>query len=132
ERVGKKETIEALREHEQEGLCHSVWTFRSPFIGGVCNCDRADCLAMRCTVTQGIPVMFRAEYVAAVDPAQCSGCRGCMRVCQFGAISYSASNKKVVIDQRRCYGCGICRSVCPKDAIGLKERSGVPVAANLW
>jgi heterodisulfide reductase subunit A-like polyferredoxin len=55
-----------------------------------------------------------------------------MRVCQFGAISYSASNKKVVIDQRRCYGCGICRSVCPKDAIGLKERSGVPVAANLW
>ncbi|MHC4620333.1 MAG: 4Fe-4S binding protein [Planctomycetota bacterium] len=132
ERLGKKETIEALREHEKEGLCHSVWTFQSPFIGGVCNCDRADCLAMRCTVTQGIPVMFRAEYVAVVDPEQCSGCRGCMRVCQFGAIAYSASNKKVVIDQRQCYGCGICRSVCPKEAIGLKERSRVAAVANLW
>ncbi|HUW18518.1 MAG TPA: 4Fe-4S binding protein [Sedimentisphaerales bacterium] len=132
ESLGKEDAISALREHEKEGLCHSVWTFRSPFIGGVCNCDRADCLAMRCTVTQGIPVMFRAEYVAAVDPDQCSGCRQCMRVCQFGAISYSASNKKTVIDQRRCYGCGICRSVCPKAAIGLKERSTVPAAANLW
>jgi ferredoxin len=132
ERLGKQEAIDALREHEQEGLCHSVWTFQSPFIGGVCNCDRADCLAMRCTVTQRIPLMFRAEYVAAVDPDQCSGCRQCMRVCQFGAIPYSASNKKVVIDQRQCYGCGICRSVCPKEAICLKERSRVRAAANLW
>ncbi len=132
ENLSKEEAISALRSHEEEGLCHSVWTFRTPFIGGVCNCDRADCLAMRCTVTHGIPVMFRAEYVGAVNPDKCKGCRQCMRVCQFGAISYSASNQKAVIDQRRCYGCGICRSLCPKDAINLEQRSNVPVAASLW
>lgn len=132
ERLSKDEAICALRGHEREGLCHSVWTFRTPFIAGVCNCDRADCLAMRCTVTHQIPVMFRAEYVAAVDPDACNGCRQCMRLCQFGAISYSASNKKAVIDPRRCYGCGICRCVCPKDAIALEQRSSVPIAANLW
>jgi len=132
ETLSKDEAIAALRSHEQDGLCHSVWTFHTPFIGGICNCDRSDCLAMRCTVTQGIPVMFRAEYVAAVDPDECNGCRQCMRVCQFGAISYSVSNRKVVIDQRQCYGCGICRSVCPKDAIHLEERSNVPIAASLW
>jgi heterodisulfide reductase subunit A-like polyferredoxin len=77
-------------------------------------------------------VMFRAEYIAEVEPDQCNGCRQCMRVCQFGAISYSASNKKAVIDQRRCYGCGICRSVCKQDAISLQERSKAPVVANLW
>lgn len=132
ERISKDEAISAFRSHEQEGLCHSVWTFHAPFIGGICNCDRSDCLAMRCTVTQGIPVMFRAEYIAEVEPDRCNGCRQCMRVCQFGAISYSASNKKAVIDQRRCYGCGICRSVCKQNAISLQERSKVPVVANLW
>ena len=132
ETLSKDEAIAALHNHEKEGLCHSIWTFHAPFIGGVCNCDRSDCLAMRCTVTQGIPVMFRAEYVGAVNPDECNGCRQCMRVCQFGAISYSVSNRKVVIDQRQCYGCGICRSVCPKDAIHLEERSNVPIAASLW
>lgn len=132
ERLSKDEALAALRAHEQEGLCHSVWTFHAPFIGGICNCDRSDCLAMRCTLTHRTPIMFRAEYVAAVDPDLCNGCRQCMRVCQFGAVSYSVANKKAVIDQQACYGCGICRSVCRKDAIALEERSKVPAAAGLW
>ena len=132
ETLTRDEAISAFRAHEQEGLCHSVWTFHTPFICGICNCDRSDCLAMRCTVTHAIPVMFRAEYVAEVSPDECTGCRECMRVCQFGAVTYSASNKKAVIDQRWCYGCGICRSVCKKNAIRLEERIKVPVAANLW
>jgi len=143
EKLSKDEAVSALRSHEKEGLCHSVWTFHAPFIAGVCNCDRpfiagvcncdrSDCLAMRCTVTEGIPVMFRAEYVAGVDPGRCNVCRQCMRLCQFGAISYSVSNKKAVIDQRQCYGCGICRSVCAKDAIHLEARRNVPATAKLW
>jgi ferredoxin len=132
ETLTRDEAISAFRAHEQEGLCHSVWTFHTPFICGICNCDRSDCLAMRSTVTHAIPVMFRAEYVAEVSPDECTGCRECMRVCQFGAVTYSPSNKKAVIDQRWCYGCGICRSVCKKNAIRLEERIKVPVAANLW
>ena len=76
--------------------------------------------------------MFRAEYVAEVDPDKCIGCRQCMRVCQFGAITYSASSEKAVVDKRWCYGCGICRSVCKQDAIELKDRAEVPEVANLW
>jgi ferredoxin len=132
EAMTKDETLTTFRSHEQEGLCHTVWTFRAPFIGGVCNCDRTDCLAMQFTVSRRVPIMFRAEYVAEVDPDLCVGCRECMRVCQFGAISYGASDQKAVIDQRWCYGCGICRAVCKKDAIRLRERSEVPVAAHLW
>jgi ferredoxin len=128
----KEEALASFRDHERQGLCHTVWTFESPFIGGVCNCDRSDCLAMRCTVTHSVPIMFRAEYVAEVKPDVCIGCRECMRVCQFGAIVYSASTGKVAIDQRRCYGCGICRSMCDKNAILLNDRNKVPVAANLW
>ncbi len=130
--LSPEEALAAFKSHELEGLCHSVWTFHTPFIGGICNCDRSDCMAMQCTVTQGIPVMFRGEYVAQVDPDLCVGCRDCLRFCQFGALAYSAANQKAVVDQRWCYGCGVCRSTCKKTAIHLKERRAVPVAANLW
>jgi len=132
ETLTKEEALTAFRAHEREGLCHTVWSFHTPFIGAICNCDRADCLAMRTTVTHAIPIIFRGEYVAEIDAELCNGCRQCMRLCQFGALSYSASNEKPVVDQMWCYGCGICRSVCTAKAINLKDRAASPVAANLW
>jgi Pyruvate/2-oxoacid:ferredoxin oxidoreductase delta subunit len=132
EMLSKEEAIAAFRGYELEGLCHTVWTFHTPFIGGICNCDRVDCAAMRSTVTHAVPVMFRAEYIAHVDADLCNGCRQCMRLCQFGAMTYSASNAKASVDQNWCYGCGICRSVCKTDAIQLHDRASSPVAANLW
>lgn len=132
ETLTKEEALAAFRDHEREGLCHTVWSFHTPFIGAICNCDRADCLAMRTTVTHAIPILFRAEYVAEIDAELCNGCQQCMRLCQFGALGYSASNGKPVVDQRWCYGCGICRSACPPKAISLKDRAASPVAANRW
>lgn len=132
EKLTKEEAMQAFRDHEKEGLCHTVWTFHTPFIGGICNCDRADCLAMRCTIGHSCPVMFRGEYVARVEPDLCTGCRSCMRLCQFGAIGYSAASQKVTIDPHRCYGCGTCRAACAKNAIKLDDRKQVPAAANLW
>ena len=115
-----------------EELCHTIWTFGTPFIGGICNCDRADCLAMQATVARNVQIMFRAEYVAQVDPDLCTGCRACMQVCQFGAIGFSIANTKAVIDHRACYGCGVCRAVCPQEAVTLVDRARVPAAADLW
>jgi len=132
ETLTKEEALAAFRQHEKEGLCHTIWTFVTPFIGGICNCDRADCLAMRSTVTHGVPVMFRAEFVARVDPDRCTGCRQCLRGCQFGALSFSVGRSKVVVDRRWCYGCGVCRAFCPKGAITLSGRRLDPVANDLW
>jgi Pyruvate/2-oxoacid:ferredoxin oxidoreductase delta subunit len=132
ETVSKEEALAQFKDYEKDGLCHSVWTFKTPFIGGICNCDRPDCLAMQMSVTHGIPMMFRAEYVAVNELEKCDGCRRCMKVCQFGAIGYSAGRNKSYIDPRRCYGCGICRAVCKKDAIHLDDRAQVPLAASLW
>lgn len=131
ESLSKEEALRQLRELEKKSLCHTVWTFVAPFTAGICNCDR-DCMAMKTTVTKNMPVMFRAEFVAGVDPYLCNGCRSCMQACQFGAMSYSAAHEKVAIDPRRCYGCGICRSRCAKDAIVLSDRAAVPAVANLW
>ncbi len=132
EAISREEAIAAFRKHDQEGLCHTVWTFNTPFIAGICNCDRADCMAMRSTVTHGVPVMFRAEYVARIDADRCNGCRDCLRNCQFGAIGHSFGGGKSTIDPRMCYGCGVCRAACKREAIRLEPRVEVAAAAGIW
>jgi len=126
------EALESVHKLDKEGLVHSVWTFKTPYIGGLCNCDQ-DCMAYRATHAGGYyPVMFRGEYIAAVDFDACNGCKNCMRQCQYGAIRYSAVNKKVAVDPRQCYGCGVCRAACHHDAIALQPRLANPVAASIW
>ncbi len=132
ETLTKEEALESIRKLDKEGLVHSVWTFKTPYIGGLCNCDQ-DCLAYRIThARRDYPVMFRAEWVAQVSTDACNGCRLCMRQCQYGAIRYSSNNKKVMIDPTACYGCGVCRSICNRDAITLSARESVKEAARIW
>ncbi|NOH03090.1 MAG: 4Fe-4S binding protein [Chloroflexi bacterium] len=132
ETLTKDEALESIRKLDREGLVHSVWTFKTPFIGGLCNCDQ-DCMAYRIThARKDYPVMFRAEWVGMVSMEACNGCRLCMRQCQYGAIRYSSNHKKVTIDPTACYGCGVCRAVCKKDAIVLQPREMVREAAGMW
>jgi ferredoxin len=130
EKLSREAALERMREHEREGLCHTVWTVYTPFIVGICNCDLDGCLGMRMTVEQGFKVMFRAEYVAVCDPDLCSGCRRCVRTCPFNAIT--VGDGKAVIDLTKCYGCGTCRAVCARGGLSLVDRRAVAVARDLW
>lgn len=130
--LGKEEAKGILRQYDEEGLMHSIWTGVTPYIIGLCNCDR-DCAAYKWYIEKrGTPYFFRAEYVARVDWDLCTGCKSCMSQCQFGAEFYSSALSRVYIDPTRCFGCGVCRAVCPHDAISLVPRQQVPEAANLW
>jgi ferredoxin len=125
ETLSKEEAHKAIHKLDKEGLVHSVWTFDTPFIGGVCNCDQ-DCLAYRLQVSTGMMQQFHpAEYIASIDWDQCSGCKLCRSQCPFGAIRYSASQDKCIIDPDLCYGCGICRVICSRDAITLEPRQRI-------
>ncbi len=130
--ITSSEAIESIRNLDKAGLFHSIWTFKTPYIGAVCNCDQ-DCIAYRISYSRSYyQIMFRGEYVGRVDFDACNGCRNCMRQCHFGAIRYSAANKKVEIDVRQCYGCGVCRATCQNDAITLHARSADNVAVKIW
>ena len=132
EELPKEEAKKAIRKHDHNGLIHSVWTFLTPFIGGICNCTTKECMAMKFRLRVGVPVFFKAEYVASIDWESCNGCRDCMKVCNFGAVAYSPTLQKCYINQRQCYGCGVCRAVCSRDAITLHDRNAIPVLANEW
>ena len=128
----KEEAKKIFRKYDEEGLMHSIWTGITPYIEGICNCDR-DCLPYKSYIEKGGPPnFFRSEYICQVDPDTCTGCKDCMKQCQFGSQFYSSALGKVYIDPERCYGCGVCRAACPNDAIELIPRKDVPEAANLW
>jgi ferredoxin len=132
ELLSPKQALESIRKHDKEGLIHSIWTFKTPYIGGLCNCDQ-DCMAYRFTHERGyFQNMFRGEHIAKVDLDACNGCKICIRQCQFGAMRYSATNKKVLVDPRACYGCGVCRVSCNRNAISLLARSEETVASQIW
>lgn len=122
ETLSRQQAKELLKEFDRNGLVHSIWTFKTPFIGAICNCDH-DCLAYKLQVSsQLMKIMFKAEYEAEIDLLQCVGCRNCQKQCQFGAIEYSIVNNKCYINPLKCYGCGVCRNMCKKDAIVLAEK----------
>lgn len=132
ETLTPRETKKLLRDFDKQGLIHSIWTFKTPFIGGICNCDH-DCLAYRLQVTGDLAqTMFRAEYVADIEPLTCSGCRTCQKLCQFGAVEYSRMDKKCRVNRFKCYGCGICRSGCKETAITLLDRGKMPELSEVW
>jgi ferredoxin len=132
ETMSKAEALARIRESEREGNCHTVWTFVTPFLAGICNCSLPGCYAMKTTLTHKTPVFFRGEYVARVDADLCNGCGQCVKLCSFGAFKPRKKKDKAAVEPLKCYGCGICRSACTRGAITLADRAEVPEAAGLW
>ena len=132
EKLTSDEAKRSIEELDGKGMVHSVWTFQTPFIGAVCNCDMTYCLAMKTTCGLDMPTMFRAEVTAEIGADRCKGCRACVEKCQFAAIRYDESALTCVVDQTRCFGCGVCRSACEHDAIVLMDRAGHPVSGAIW
>ena len=54
---------------------------------------------------------------AFVDAAKCSGCRTCLSLCPFGALSFDADTNVAVANEVLCKGCGVCVAACPSGAM---------------
>jgi heterodisulfide reductase subunit A-like polyferredoxin len=75
--------------------------------------------------------------VAAVDPAKCTGCLTCVRICPFGAAQINPSLVGVggifgaaEIAAAACRGCGLCPAECPARAIQLQHFTDDQVLAK--
>lgn len=54
---------------------------------------------------------------AYVVEEECSGCRTCLTICPFSAITRDEVKQKSVINEALCKGCGTCVAACPSGAI---------------
>jgi heterodisulfide reductase subunit A len=53
---------------------------------------------------------------ACIDAEVCSGCRTCIALCPFQAITRDEERNVAVVNQALCKGCGTCVAACPSGA----------------
>lgn len=64
-----------------------------------------------------------------IDEQRCSGCKLCIGLCPYGAISFEDGVCK--IDETFCKGCGVCASACPVKAINAKNYTTDQIYAEI-
>ncbi|MFW6134159.1 MAG: 4Fe-4S binding protein [Elusimicrobiota bacterium] len=54
--------------------------------------------------------------IAEIDEDLCSGCKTCILVCPYKAITYNEEDKVAEVSEVLCKGCGTCVAACPSGA----------------
>jgi heterodisulfide reductase subunit A len=54
---------------------------------------------------------------ASINPEKCSGCRLCVSVCPYKAITFDPGEKFSAVQEVLCHGCGSCSAACPSGAV---------------
>jgi heterodisulfide reductase subunit A len=68
---------------------------------------------------------------AEVRSAQCGGCRTCVGMCPYQAISFDDEKNVALVNQILCHGCGVCVSTCPAGAIENKHFTNAQIFAEI-
>jgi heterodisulfide reductase subunit A len=54
---------------------------------------------------------------AFIREEECCGCKSCISLCPYSAISFDEQKKKAKINEALCKGCGTCVASCPSGSI---------------
>lgn len=57
--------------------------------------------------------------VSFVNETMCTGCRTCVELCAYNAVSFNEQQKVAQINQALCQGCGACAAGCPMAAVSV-------------
>jgi heterodisulfide reductase subunit A len=59
--------------------------------------------------------------VSEIAASFCTGCKTCLDVCPYGAITFDEDRRISVVNEVLCHGCGNCAAACPSGAARLKH-----------
>jgi heterodisulfide reductase subunit A len=59
--------------------------------------------------------------VAVIDEESCSGCKICIGLCAYNAITFDETKKVSKVNDALCKGCGVCVAGCPSGAIDQRN-----------
>ena len=69
--------------------------------------------------------------VSAIDEEKCAGCKTCLALCPFSAISYDEEKEVCRINEALCKGCGVCAGACPSGAITARQFTNDQILAQV-
>ena len=95
------------------------------FIAGACQApkDIPDTVAQAGAAAAEALVLIDSGHVelepntSYVVEEECSGCKSCVPLCPYTAISFDGEKKKAMINEVLCKGCGVCVAACPSGSI---------------
>jgi heterodisulfide reductase subunit A2 len=95
------------------------------FLAGCCQGpkDIPDTVAQAGAAAAGALALIDAGHVelepntAYIVEEDCSGCKSCVALCPYTAITYDQDRKKAAINGALCKGCGTCVAACPSGSI---------------
>lgn len=71
------------------------------------------------------------EKVTAVDEEACSGCKTCIGLCPYKAITYDTARNVVKVNEALCRGCGVCVASCPSGALSARHFTDAQIFSEL-
>ncbi|MCK4595082.1 CoB--CoM heterodisulfide reductase iron-sulfur subunit A family protein, partial [bacterium] len=111
------------------------------FLAGACQSpkDVPDTVAhASAAAAETLSLLSRGEVIispttAVVDEELCSGCKTCIALCPYSAISFVERDTTGVaeINEALCKGCGTCVAGCPSGASHQKHYSDVQIYAEI-
>jgi heterodisulfide reductase subunit A len=68
---------------------------------------------------------------AVVDDEHCSGCKICLALCPYNAITFDEEKTVAEISDILCKGCGVCVAACPSGAITGRHFTDQQIVAEI-
>jgi heterodisulfide reductase subunit A len=72
-----------------------------------------------------------SPQVAVVDEKLCSGCKTCLSLCPYLAISFIEEDSVARVNEALCKGCGTCVAACPAGAITAQHFTTDQIMAQI-
>ena len=69
--------------------------------------------------------------IALVEGRLCTGCKTCVDLCAYRAISFNEDKKIAEINEALCQGCGTCAAACPVAAIAVQQYTPEQIFAQI-
>ncbi|MGA2176781.1 MAG: CoB--CoM heterodisulfide reductase iron-sulfur subunit A family protein [Verrucomicrobiota bacterium] len=95
------------------------------FIAGCCQGpkDIPDSIAQAGAAAAEAMALIDKGYIeqepntAYIVEADCSGCKSCIPLCPYTAITFDEAKQKAQLNEALCKGCGTCVAACPSGSI---------------
>jgi heterodisulfide reductase subunit A2 len=68
---------------------------------------------------------------SCIDEEKCAGCKLCIAVCPYKAVTFDEQKKISIINEAICRGCGTCAATCPGGAASARHFSDKQIMAEI-